>query len=130
METNFSVKSYEDLNVWKKSYGFILDIYKLTQKFPQSEIYGLTSQIRRSSVSVAANIAEGRGRQHTPEFIHFLHLSKGSLEETKVYLNLSKDLNYITESEFINLEKTFMEIGRMLSGLIRSLKNRKKDASS
>lgn len=118
------IKSYEDLEVWKKAYNFVLDIYKITKKFPPPELYGLTTQIRRSSVSIAANIAEGRGRQHTKEFLQFLYLSKGSLEETKVYLNLARDLKYMQEEEFQTLKNKYMEIGRLLGGLINSLRNK------
>jgi four helix bundle protein len=115
------IKSYEDLLVWQKSYALSLEIYKITRKFPKTEIYGLTSQIRRSSVSIPTNIAEGRGRQHIKEFLHFLYIAKGSLEETKVYLRLAKDLEYISSEEFFTLTEKSNEVGRLLSGLIRSL---------
>ncbi|HAB52599.1 MAG TPA: four helix bundle protein [Ignavibacteriales bacterium] len=117
------IKSYEDLTVWKEAYALVLTIYKLTQKFPSTELYGLTSQLRRASVSIVANIAEGKGKQYRKEFIHFLFISKGSLEETKVYLKLAKDFSYITQEEFNELESRYNKIGKMLSALINSLKN-------
>ena len=125
-----SIKSYEDLIVWKKAYGLALSIYKITKKFPSSELYSLTNQIRRCSVSISANIAEGRGRQYKKEFIHFLFISKGSLEETKVFIRLAKDLEYISENEFNELQNKYNEVGRLLSGLIKSLKIEGGNASS
>ena len=86
---------FEDLKVFDQAHKLTLLIYKFTKNFPKSEIYGLTSQIRRSSVSVAVNIVEGNSRGHKKEFLQFLYLANGSLEETKYHLMLAKDLGYI-----------------------------------
>ena len=115
-------EGFKGLKVWQKGYELALLIYKATQKYPKSELYGLTSQIRRCSVSISANIAEGYERNYRKEYIQFLMISKGSLGETETYLLLSKDLGYITEEEFNNLDKLRQEVGRMLRGLINSLR--------
>ncbi len=110
------VKGFEDLKVWEKSHELVLEMYKVTQQFPNEEKFGLTSQIRRSAVSVAANIAEGSKRQHLKEYIQMLYIAQGSLSETTYYLLLAQDLKY---QELFNQSE---EIGKMLSGLINSLK--------
>ena len=97
-------KRFTDLIVWQKAHQFVLSVYNMTKSFPREELFGLTSQIRRSAVSIVANIVEGSSRQHTAEFIQMLFISKGSLEETKYYLLLGKELNYINEKELENAE--------------------------
>lgn len=114
-------QSFKNLIAWEKAYELTLMVYKYSQKFPASELYGLTSQLRRSAVSISANIAEGRERQHKKEFLQFLSIAKGSLGEVETYLMLAKDLNYINESVFSELEEQRKEIGRLLRGLIKSL---------
>ena len=84
--------SFRKLNLWQKTYLFVLNIYKQTQEFPSFELYGLTSQIRRGAVSILANIAEGSERQYKKEFVQFLSIARGSLAEVETYLMLSKDL--------------------------------------
>ena len=119
------IKGFEDLKVWQKSHELALEVYKVTQQFPNEEKFGLTSQIRRSAVSVAANIAEGSKRQHLKEYIQMLYIAQGSLSETNYYLLLAKDLNYLTDKNYQELFNHGEEIGKMLSGLINSLKNLK-----
>ncbi|OGW76367.1 MAG: four helix bundle protein [Nitrospirae bacterium RIFCSPHIGHO2_02_FULL_40_19] len=114
-------KSFKKLTVWQKAYKFVLNIYKQTQKLPSSELYGLNSQIRRASVSILANIAEGSERQHKKEFEQFLSIARGSLAEVETYLMLAKDLGYFKEEDFIELEEQRKEIGRLLRGLYKSL---------
>ena len=97
------MKSYTDLEVWKYSRELVKLVYLLTKHFPKEEIYGLTNQIRRCSVSVPSNIAEGIGRQSNKETIHFLYIAKGSLQEVETQLYLSFDLGYISEVEFKNI---------------------------
>jgi len=113
--------SFKKLTVWRKAYLFVLSIYKQTQKFPSSELYGLTSQVRRAVVSILANIVEGSERQHKREFLQFLSIARGSLGEVETYLMLAKDLGYIDEEKFIELEGQRKKIGRLLRGLFRSL---------
>ena len=119
------IKRFEDLNVWQKSHELVLEVHKVTQQFPTEEKFGLTSQIRRSAVSVAANIAEGSKRQHLKEYILMLHISHGSLAETEYHLLLAKDLKYLSGTKYQALFNLSEEIGRMLNGLIKSLSNLK-----
>jgi four helix bundle protein len=117
------IKGFEDLKVWEKSHDLVLEVYKVTQLFPTNEKFGLTSQIRRSAVSVAANIAEGSKRQHLKEYIQMLYIAQGSLSETNYYLLLARDLKYINDIKYQEFFDQSEEIGKMLSGLINSLKN-------
>jgi len=119
------IKGFEDLKVWEKSHEFVLEVYKITRQFPGEEKFGLMSQIRRSAVSVAANIAEGSKRQHLKEYIQMLYIAQGSLSETKYYLLLARDLKYLSEIKYQELFGQSQEIAKMLSGLINSLKNLK-----
>lgn len=118
------IKSFEDIIVWQKSHLLTLKIYKLTSKFPSSEMFGITSQIRRSSSSVGANIVEGFYRNTTKELLSFLYNSRGSLGETLYHLRLSKDLRYITENEYGELKGEIETILKQLNAWIKSLKLR------
>jgi len=91
-------KSFEELIVWQKTHQLTLDVYKMAQQFPKEEIYGITSQIRRASVSIAANIAEGYRRRTRKDKARFFNISEGSLDEVKYYLILAKDLSFIKEN--------------------------------
>jgi four helix bundle protein len=114
-------KGFRKLKVWQKAYRFVLSVYKHSQTFPSSEVYGLTSQMRRASVSISANIAEGSERKSKKEFLQFISIARGSLAEVETYLALAKDLEYIHEQVFNELEEQRKEIGRLLRGLYRSL---------
>lgn len=111
------------LLAWQKGYDLSLAIYKSTNKFPKSELYGLTSQLRRASISVPANIAEGYERQYRKEYMQFLMIAKGSLAEVETYILFSRDLGYINNSEFVDLDMKRQELGRILKGLIYSLRS-------
>ena len=113
--------SFQDLKVWDKAHSLVLAVYRITQGFPQEEKFGLTQQIRRASVSVMANIAEGTKRRSDRDFSHFLNIAEGSLEEVKCYIILSKDLNYIDNGIFLDFFSMSEEIGKMLQGLIKKL---------
>ena len=113
-------QGFKSLLVWQKSYALTIKIYKVTEKFPKSEIYGLVSQMRRAAISVPANIAEGYERQYNKEYIQFLTVARGSLGELETYLLLAKDLNYITRGTFEELEQSRKEVIKLLQGLIRS----------
>ena len=113
-------KGFQQLKVWEKSHSLVLDIYKNTKSFPSEEQYCLTNQIRRSAISVAANIAEGCSKT-TKEFLRFLDISHASLQETKYHLILSKDLGYISSNQFSSMMDMANEIGKMLYGLKKSL---------
>jgi four helix bundle protein len=111
-----------NLEVWKLAHQLTLEVYMISKKFPSSELYGLTSQVRRSSSSVPINIIEGQGRQYKKEFIQFLYIAKGSLEEANYQLFLAKDLSYISNEEYNELNILCTRIKMMLYKLIKSLK--------
>jgi len=115
------IKNFQDLLVWSKGHALVLEIYKVTKNFPYEEKFGLISQIRRSSSSICANIAEGH-RKNTKEFIRFLGISQGSLEETKYHLILSRDLGYCNSGNFKKLYDSADELGKMINGLSRKLR--------
>lgn len=120
------IKTFKDLKIWQKSHQLTLKIYEVTKKFPKEELYGLTSQIKRAAVSVPTNIVEGNSRNTTKEYIQFLFNSRGSLEETRYLLFLSKELSFINKEIYSNLEDKYEEISKMLNGLIKSLRNKTK----
>ena len=118
------VQSYRDLAVWQKAIALSVACYRVTSEFPREEIYGMTAQIRRASVSVAANIAEGHGREHTRTFIQFLRIAQGSLKELETHLILAEQTGLLTSEKAEPLALACDEIGRMLRALIRSLQAR------
>ena len=123
------IQSYKDLIVYQKSYKLSLEIYKVTKKFPSSEIYGLISQMRRSAVSIPCNVAEGYRRGHRKEYIQFLYVAQGSCGELETLISLSKDLGFLDEQTFHGLYQAQDEISRLLRGLIFSLSNPKRKVS-
>jgi len=98
-----AAKSFEDLIVWEKAHKFVLEIYRFTAKFPESEIYTLTSQFRRSAISVPANIAEGFKKKSKADKYRFMNIAQGSLEESRYYLILANDLGYGNNSQLMPL---------------------------
>ncbi len=118
------MKTHKDLEVWKRSIQMVTKIYKETTNFPKEELYGITSQIRRSAISVPSNISEGAGRNHTKEFIQFLHISMGSLAELETQLIIANNLDYLSNQVFDKLNTLLIEIRSQLSGLIKSLQKR------
>jgi len=118
------MKSFEELEAWQKSHSLTLAVYKITNRFPKEERFGLVSQLRRASSSVPANIAEGFGRRTTKDFVRFLDISAGSLNETRYFLILSRDLEHISKEEYAGLRSHCDEVGRLLGGLIKSLLQR------
>jgi four helix bundle protein len=115
------VESFRDLLVWQRAVDLSVAVYKLSAEFPRDEIYGLTSQIRRASVSVASNIAEGQGRNSSGEFIQFLGIARGSNLEVQTQLVLSRRLGFGTTQGLTDCEAFSIEVGRMLNGLMNSL---------
>jgi len=118
------LKNYKELKVWQKSYKLCLEIYRITAKFPKEERYGLTSQIRRSVVSIPSNIAEGYGRKTTLDYIRMLYISYGSVCELETQISLAGDLGLIEKGVLGKLKKNIAENERMLKALIKSLKNK------
>lgn len=109
---------FEELKVFQEAHKLTLMIYKVTGQFPKSEDFGLKSQIRRSSSSIAANIVEGNSRKHKKEFLQFLYLAKGSLEETKYHLMLARDLRYISDKEYRLAHLQSEQVGKLRTGLM------------
>ncbi len=111
-------RSFQELIVWQKAHKAVLLIYRLTKSFPSDEKFGLTSQFRRASISIAANISEGFIKRSGPEKIRYLNISQGSLEECKYFVILSRDLEYGFDKD---LGELFNEIGKMLNSYIKKL---------
>jgi four helix bundle protein len=118
------LKNYKELQVWQKAYQFCLEIYKATRTFPKDEKYGLTSQIRRATISIPSNIAEGYGRKSSGEYIQSLYIAYGSTCELETQLLLSSDLGYIEKADLEGLLKSVGDIERMLKALMRSLQKK------
>jgi four helix bundle protein len=116
-----AIRSHRDLVAWQKAFELGLSIYRLTQKFPDAERFGLISQLRRGSVAVASNIAEGYGRGTTQDYIRFLRVARGCLYELDTQLLFAVKLEYTTELSYREIHEQLNECGRILAGLIRSL---------
>jgi four helix bundle protein len=119
-----AVRGFKELIVWQKSMDLIEDVYRLTQTFPKHETYGLSSQMQRAAVSIAANIAEGNGRDSTKEYIHHLAFSLGSLAEVETHLVVAQRLGYAPPRIIAALEARCDEIGKMLRGLQKALRSK------
>ncbi|MSQ77778.1 MAG: four helix bundle protein [Nitrospiraceae bacterium] len=116
-------KPHKKLDAWRMALDLVLTIYRETDRFPEQERYSLTSQIRRSALSVPSNIAEGAARQTKKEFINFLHIAQGSLSELDTQLEVAKELGYLDKDRWTVLDDQIERIDKMISGLIRHLKN-------
>ena len=117
-------QSYRQLVAWQKAMKFVTAIYLATQQFPNAEIYGLTSRLRRAAVSVPSNIAEGQARHSQKEFHHLLSQARGSLAEIETQVLISKDLNYLSDEEADRLLARTQELGTILNGLLNSISSR------
>lgn len=113
-------RSFEDVDIWRKAHHFVLGVYKLTETFPNHELYGLTSQLRRAAVSIPANFAEGFGKATRPDKLRFYGIAQGSLEECRYYMILAKDLGY---GETGQLRDMLDEIGRMLGSYMSKIRS-------
>lgn len=117
------MRNFHELTVWQKSHQLTIKMYQTTRNFPKEEIYGLISQMRRSSSSIPTNIAEGCGRNSTPEMKRFLTISSGSTSELEYQLLLARDLNYISETNYKELSDLAIEIRKMIYSFIKSIPN-------
>ena len=115
------MKNYRDLVVWQKSMELVSEIYRHTKSFPEDERYGLTLQLKRSSISLPSNMAEGYGRNSTQDYIRFLRIANGSLFELQTQLEIALNLGFLTDESFSLLFESSREIERMLSSLIRKI---------
>ena len=114
----YMTHDFKKLDIWKNSHALSLEIYAMTSRFPDSEKFGLTNQLRRAAASVSANIAEGCGRGSKADFLRFLYNAFGSLKECESFLLLANDLSYISEGAFIKISSEVDMLGRMLNGFI------------
>ena len=116
------IESYRDLEIYKISYNIALNLHERTKKFPETERYDLTAQIRRASKSIATNIVEGYGRQSRDEFKRFARISLGSCHEMQVHLSFCKDLGYLSKEEYEYYDKEYDKLGKMLNVSIQKWK--------
>ena len=119
---------WQDLEVWKEAHRLTLEVYRLAQGFAAQQRFRLSDQMCRSASSVAANIVEGHARHSTREYIHFLYIARGSVEETRYHLLLAKDLGHLKDGQFQELDEAYTRVSKMLNALISSL--RTKNANS
>jgi four helix bundle protein len=118
------MSTFRNLLVWQKSVELVTKMYSSTQKFPKEELFGLSSQIRRSAVSIPSNIAEGYGRDSNKEYLRFLNISIGSLFELQTQIEIAKNIMYLNEKDFNDLYEKSRELERMLVSFIRKIKER------
>jgi four helix bundle protein len=115
------MKDFRSLRVWEKSHKLTLDIYRVTGSFPREETYGLTSQMRRSSASIGANIAEGCGKRGNNEFHRFLQIASGSASELDYHLLLARDLGFLPDNDFREFGDDLLELRKMLTSLLQKV---------
>jgi four helix bundle protein len=116
-----NARHYQELIVWQKAMDLVTLVYSATEGFPQKETFGLSNQMRRSAVSVPSNIAEGQGRKSRRDFLRFLLVSNGSLQELETQAMIARRLGYLAESQQITILDLCSEVGRLINGLCRSL---------
>jgi four helix bundle protein len=121
------MQDFRKLRVWEKSHQMALEIYRRTGSFPDSEMYSMTSQMRRAAVSIPANIAEGCGRSSSADFGRFLHIALGSACELEYFLILARDLEYLEPSAYDNVSETLIAIKQMISALLSRIRNSDED---
>ena len=115
------MKDYRNLRVWERSHRLTLQVYEATAKFPRFELYGLTSQLRRCSASIGANIAEGCGKRGNNEFHRYLQIALGSASELDYHLLLSRDLGFLADVDYRNLAKNLTELRKMMTSLLQKI---------
>jgi len=116
------MKDFKELKVWVKAHELTVTLYGITRKFPREEIYGLTSQLRRSAASIGANIAEGCGRRSDGGLGRFLQIARGSASETEYHLLLAKDLGFLSDVDYSSTAKRVIEVQRMLTSLAQAVR--------
>ena len=117
-------KPHKKLDAWKESINLVILIYELTRQFPKNEIFGLISQLRRAVISIPGNIAEGAARQTRREFVQFLYIARGSLSEADTYIEIARRLGYIEKGSLAMVEQKLIDVDKIITGLIRSLKRK------
>lgn len=118
--------TFKDLDAWKYARLLVKEIYELSKQFPDDEKFGLTNQIRRASVSIPSNIAEGYGRKHKKEIIQFLSIAKASMNEVETQLILAEDLNYLSGELTIRINEIFIDLRKTLNGYIKYIEKQER----
>ena len=118
------IRNFKDLTIWKRSIGLAKEIYLISETFPKTELYGLTTQLRHAAISIPSNIAEGHTRRHTKEFRQFLHVALGSLAEVETLLVLAIELKFIQQESAVPLQKEIEELSKMTNALLSKLKSK------
>ena len=121
IETKNKIASYKDLLVWQKAITIVKEIYLVSKTFPEDERFGLISQMRRCSVSIASNIAEGWGRNSTKSYVQFLRIARGSLMELETQLIICKELSYVKNENYNKITSLIVEESKMLNALIKAI---------
>lgn len=116
------IKSYKELIIWQKSIELVKEVYILTDKFPKSELYGITFQMRKAAVAIPSNIAEGYGRKSSKEYSQFYSIAYGSALELETQLIISKKLGFASENDFIKADQLLEEVSRMLNSMTSKMK--------
>lgn len=124
------INNHKDLEVWKRSMCLVTDVYGLTKSFPKEELYSLTNQIRRSAISIPSNIAEGRSKRTTRDFMRFINIACGSAAELETQLMIGKNLGYVAAEKLEPFLDELGQIARMLNGLFSGLEKKLKASSS
>jgi len=119
-----ALKDYRELIVWQRAVDLVEMVYRMTAGFPKTEVYALTSQIRRAAVSIPSNVAEGQGRRTTRDFLYFLSVANGSVKEVETQVIVSERLGYLDEPKKSQLIDLTTEVGRLISGLTKSLEQK------
>jgi four helix bundle protein len=114
-------RDFIKIKAWQHADDLCVKVYQMTRRFPKEELYGITSQVRRAAVSVAANIAEGAARQTNKDYLHFLHIAAASLAEVRYHLHLSRRLEYLNSDEYADIEASHIETASTLRGLIKAV---------
>jgi four helix bundle protein len=118
------MKTHKDLNVWKESILLVTLIYEKTKSFPKDELFGLTSQIRRSAISIPSNISEGAARESNKEFLRFLYISQGSVSELDTQLIIAYNLKFLSNEDYSLISEKLVAVRKMLAGLIKFRKGK------
>src|SRR6516165_1651091 len=119
-----AVQHFRELIVWQKAMDLVVLVYKISASFPRQEMYGLSAQLRKAAVSIPSNIAEGQGRETERDFLHFLSIARGSLQETQTQILIGGRLGYLGDEQLISASNLVAEVGRLINGLCNSLAQR------
>lgn len=123
MSQEKTIRDFKDIIAWQRAHKLAVAIYKVTVSFPKTEQFGLTNQVRRASVSVVSNLAEGFGRRTSADRVHFYDMARGSLHETQAQLLIAKDVGFLSEDLYVRLEEMSTETHKVLTGLINKTKS-------